>query len=230
MRKPGASRALQLIGRITGGDHEPSSTCGCPRRLQAVSVRGAGRALLARTGPRDVVGKTRRRLAAELITELEGIDRKIKACEKEITVLVEARGSTLLQLHGIGPSRAARLLADVGNTHRLASRDHFASWNGDGALEREVAHAHDGRAVATCHRLQRRVDRGSVQLSEPHRADDHQDGSSTSLFLRTVLADRPSSPLASQSSAALRTVYLPPCTGQKASVSTVNSTRITRIR
>ncbi len=93
------------------------------------------RALLATTRPRDVVGKTRRRLAAELITELEGIDRKIKAGKKEITALVEARGSTLLQLHGIGPSSAARLLADVGSIHRFASRDHFASWNGTAPLD-----------------------------------------------------------------------------------------------
>src|SRR5262252_3187340 len=93
------------------------------------------RALLATTRPRDIVGKTRRRLAAELITELEAIDRKIKACKKEITALVQAQGSTLLQLHGIGPSSAARLLADVGNIRRFASRDHFASWNGTAPLD-----------------------------------------------------------------------------------------------
>jgi transposase len=61
------------------------------------------RALIAATRPRGIVGKTRRRLAAELITELEGIDRKIRTCQKEIQALVEAQGSTLLQLHGIGP-------------------------------------------------------------------------------------------------------------------------------
>ena len=88
------------------------------------------RTLIAAIRPRDIVGKTRRRLAAELITELEGIDRKIRTCQKEIRALVEAQGSTLLQLHGIGPSSAARLLADVGNIHRFTSRDHFASWNG----------------------------------------------------------------------------------------------------
>ena len=93
------------------------------------------RALIATVRPRDIAGKTRRRLAAELITELEGIDRKIKACKKEITVLAEAQGSTLLQLHGIGPSGAARLLADVGNIHRFPSRDHFASWNGTAPLD-----------------------------------------------------------------------------------------------
>jgi transposase len=93
------------------------------------------RTVIAATRPRDVVGKSRRRLAAELITELEGIDRKIRTCQKEIRALVEAQGSTLLQLHGIGPSSAARLLADVGNIHRFTSRDHFASWNGTAPLD-----------------------------------------------------------------------------------------------
>jgi transposase len=88
------------------------------------------RALIATIKPRDLPSKTRRRLAVELITELETTDRKIKALKKELTALVTARGSTLLQLHGIGPSSAARLLADVGDIHRFADRDRFASWNG----------------------------------------------------------------------------------------------------
>ena len=50
-----------------------------------------------------------------LIGELETIDKKIKATEKELKDLVIARGSTLMGLHGIGPCGAARLLADVGD-------------------------------------------------------------------------------------------------------------------
>ncbi len=46
-----------------------------------------------------------------------------------------ARGSTLLELTGIGPSGAARLLADVGDIHRFADRDKFASWNGTAPLD-----------------------------------------------------------------------------------------------
>jgi transposase len=93
------------------------------------------RALIATIKPRDLVGKTRRRLAVELIIELEGIDKKIKAIKKELTKLVEARGSELMTLHGIGPSGAARLLADVGDIHRFADRDKFASWNGTAPLD-----------------------------------------------------------------------------------------------
>ena len=44
--------------------------------------------------------------------------------------LVEATGSNLQDLHGIGPSGAARLIGDVADISRFASRGHFASWNG----------------------------------------------------------------------------------------------------
>jgi transposase len=93
------------------------------------------RALVATIKPRDLPGKTRRRLAVELIGELEAIDRKIKTLKKELIALVEDRGSTLLELNGIGPSGAARLLADVGDIHRFADRNKFASWNGTAPLD-----------------------------------------------------------------------------------------------
>ena len=93
------------------------------------------RALIATLKPRDVVGKTRRRLVVELIGELDGIDRKIKAADKDLKALVVDRGSTLMDLHGVGPSGAARLLADVGDIHRFADRDRFASWNGTAPLD-----------------------------------------------------------------------------------------------
>ena len=43
------------------------------------------RALLATVRPRDVVGRTRRRLAAELITDLATIDRKMTAADTQLT-------------------------------------------------------------------------------------------------------------------------------------------------
>jgi transposase len=93
------------------------------------------RALIATVKPRDPVGKTRRRLVVELIGELEAIDKKIKVADKDLKQLVTARGCTLMALHGIGPAGAARLLADVGDIHRFADRDRFASWNGTAPLD-----------------------------------------------------------------------------------------------
>jgi transposase len=93
------------------------------------------RALLNTVRPRDIVGRTRRQLAAELITELAVIDKKIKTANKQLTELVAAAGSSLLQLNGIGPSGAARLLGDIADISRFASRGHSASWNGTAPIE-----------------------------------------------------------------------------------------------
>jgi transposase len=104
---------------------------GAPKFLSARQAR----ALTAATKPRDIAGKTRRRLAVEMTGELEGTGKKIRAVNKELKELVVARGSTLMDLTGIGPSGAARLLAGAGHIHRFANRDRFASWNGTAPLD-----------------------------------------------------------------------------------------------
>ncbi|GAA2483270.1 IS110 family transposase [Winogradskya humida] len=88
------------------------------------------RALLNTVRPRDVVGKTRRWPACELIHELVTIDKKIKVANAELTELVASTGSRLQELHGIGASGAARLIGDIADVSRFTSRGHFASWNG----------------------------------------------------------------------------------------------------
>jgi transposase len=88
------------------------------------------RPLLASVRPGDLVGNTRRRIAVELTGQLEAIDKKIRTVERDLQALVIARGSTLMDLNGIGPSGAARLLADAGDLHRFADRAKFASWTG----------------------------------------------------------------------------------------------------
>ncbi len=93
------------------------------------------KALLASVRPRDIVGRTRRRLAAELIAELAVIDKRIKTADRELGELIDATGSILRELHGIGPANAARLLGDVGDIARFADRGRFASWNGTDPLD-----------------------------------------------------------------------------------------------
>jgi transposase len=77
------------------------------------------------------VGKTRKRVAAELVADLERLSDRKKAANKELTVLLlRATGTTLTALHGIGPSDAARLLVEVGDVTQFPDRGHFASWTG----------------------------------------------------------------------------------------------------
>jgi len=91
--------------------------------------------LLARVRPRDAVGKTRRRLAAELIADLEQNYTRRKAADKELLALLAQTGTSLLDLHGIGPSGAARLLVEVGDITRFPDRNHFASWTGTAPVD-----------------------------------------------------------------------------------------------
>ncbi|HJQ85911.1 MAG TPA: IS110 family transposase [Propionibacteriaceae bacterium] len=99
-----------------------------------LSARQA-KALLATVRPRDAAGKTRRRVAAELISDLERIYARKKAANKELTELLAATGTSLLELPGIGPSGAARLLVEVGDITRFPNKAHFASWNGTAPID-----------------------------------------------------------------------------------------------
>ena len=85
------------------------------------------KAMLASVRPRDVAGKTRRRIAAEELAELIAVDAKIKKATAELKAMVLARDSRLMDHHGVGPVVAARILADVGDITRFADRNRFAS-------------------------------------------------------------------------------------------------------
>ena len=91
--------------------------------------------MLACVRPRDVAGKTRRRMAAEELADLVAVDAKLNKVNAELNGAVLARGSTLLEVHGIGPAGAARILADVGDVARFADRNRFASWTGTAPLD-----------------------------------------------------------------------------------------------
>ncbi|WP_216843818.1 IS110 family transposase [Phytoactinopolyspora alkaliphila] len=130
------NRLQRLLSELTPGKAKKDITA-----LQAKGI-------LASVRPRDLAGKTRRRLAAEQLTELVAVEKKIKALTKELKEMVIARGSTLMDLPGVGPIVAAKILADVGDVARFADRNRFASWTGTAPLD-----ASSGEQVR--HRLSR---------------------------------------------------------------------------
>ena len=91
--------------------------------------------LLATVRPRDIAGKTRRRIAAEELAELIVVDAKIKRATAELKAVVLARDSRLMDIDGVGAVVAARILADVGDVARFADRNRFASWTGTAPLD-----------------------------------------------------------------------------------------------
>ena len=146
---------------------------GAKKDLSAAQAK----ALLAKVRPRDDAGKTRRRVAAELIADLERIYARRKAADKELRDLVAATGTSLLDLTGIGPSGAARLLVEVADITRFPDRGHFASWNGTAPID-----ASSGDHVR--HRLSRAGNRqinrvlhimATVQLRNPGPGRDYFD-------------------------------------------------------
>jgi len=67
-------------------------------------------------------------------------DARVSAPERrrryaELKSIVLARGSRLMDIHGVGPVVAARVLADVGDVARFADRNRFASWTGTEPLD-----------------------------------------------------------------------------------------------
>ena len=106
-----------------------------PGQAKRDITTGQAKKMLASVRPRDIAGKTRRRIAAEELAELIAVEAKMKKTTAELKAMVLARGSTLMDLHGIGPVVAARILADVGDVARFADRNQFASWTGTAPLD-----------------------------------------------------------------------------------------------
>jgi transposase len=91
--------------------------------------------LLDSVAPTDVAGRVRHQLAAELLAEIVVLDKKMKDSDKTLRKAVAATGTGLLDLYGIGPAGAARILGDVADVARFATRARFASWNGTAPLD-----------------------------------------------------------------------------------------------
>jgi len=79
--------------------------------------------------------RLRRRLASEILRDVRTLDRKIADLNGRIEAEVEASGTTLTGIFGIGPILAARIIGTVGNIARFPSKSHFASYSGTAPVE-----------------------------------------------------------------------------------------------
>jgi transposase len=125
-----ARQRVQTVNRL----HRLLSELIPGQRKRDLSAAQA-KALLAGVRPRDIAGKTRRRMAVEEIADLVALDAKLKKIKAELAAAVRERGSRLMDITGVGPAGAARILADVGDVARFADRNRFASWTGTAPLD-----------------------------------------------------------------------------------------------
>jgi transposase len=117
---------------------------GAKRNLDA----DAAAALLRRLRPAATPARTRRQLAVDLVTDLRALDRRITAVEERLRDAVHQSATTLIELFGVGPILAAKLLGEVGDVRRFATKHRFAAHTGTAPIE-----ASSGEVVR--HRLSR---------------------------------------------------------------------------
>src|SRR5277367_5455830 len=108
--------------------------------------------LLRKIRPRDASSKTLRGLAADLVTEIRHLDRRIAKAAADIKTAVTASGTTLTELCGIGDLTAGKILGRVGTIDRFRSAAAFATYTGTAPID-----VSSGDVVR--HRLSRAGDR-----------------------------------------------------------------------
>jgi len=93
------------------------------------------KALLATVRPRHAAGKARRQLAVDFLDDLVTLDRKTKDINGRLKTAVEAAGTSLTTIKGVGITTAAVVPGEVGDVRRFPSKHHFASHTGTAPLE-----------------------------------------------------------------------------------------------
>ena len=74
-------------------------------------------------------------LAAAYIEDLRRIDAQLRETRKKLDAAVQASGTSLTGLFGVGPVVAAAVIGDVRDVSRFPGRDHFAAYNGTAPIE-----------------------------------------------------------------------------------------------
>ena len=92
-------------------------------------------ALLRTVRPRELLTRTHRQVAADLVAEIRRLDRRITAAGKTIADAVADSATTLTALYGVGDIVAATVLARTGDVRRFPSAAHFASYTGTAPIE-----------------------------------------------------------------------------------------------
>ena len=91
--------------------------------------------ILGQITPPDAVAAARWELAAAFLEDLRRIDAQLRETRKTLATAVQAAGTCLTGLFGVGPVIAAAVIGDVRDVSRFGGRDHFAAYNGTAPIE-----------------------------------------------------------------------------------------------
>jgi transposase len=85
--------------------------------------------------PQGASARLRRRLVSEILRDIRTLERKIANLNKQIEAEVEASGTSLTEIFGMGCILAAKIMGTVGNVRRFPTKAHFASYSGTAPVE-----------------------------------------------------------------------------------------------
>jgi transposase len=117
------NRLHDLLSQLIPGGAKPGLT---------VSI---AKTMLASVRPRDQVGKARKLVALEYVTELVALNGRVKDLKKRITEVLAESPTSLVETRGIGFLLAAKIIAEVGDIRRFPSKHHFASYTGTAPID-----------------------------------------------------------------------------------------------
>jgi transposase len=107
---------------VPGGVAGTLSTSRAARILRGIRVQGSS-------------ARVRRRLASEILRDVRALERKIADLNERIEVEIEASDTSLMEIFGIGPILAAKIIGTVGSVARFPTKAHFASYSGTAPVE-----------------------------------------------------------------------------------------------
>lgn len=91
--------------------------------------------LLSRVRPRDEVGKTRKAVALDQLSDLVTVDRQLKEMQQRLAAVLTAHPSAVESIYGFGVLGSAVALGEVGDVRRFPSKAHFASYTGTAPID-----------------------------------------------------------------------------------------------
>ncbi len=104
---------------------------GAPTALKAHHAA----AMLRKIRPANPVQRTRKQLAWDLVREIRSLDTALESIAERMIDALEARPTRLVDIDGVGPVLAARLIGRCGRASRFATADAFASYAGTAPVE-----------------------------------------------------------------------------------------------
>ena len=123
LRTQAVCRLHRLLCTIVAGGH--------PRRMSADQAERMLAGITADTG----VDATRKQMALELLADVRRLDAEIAVSKRRVMAAVNATGTSLTEIYGVGPVVAGIVIGHVGDVRRFPTRDHFASYNATAPIE-----------------------------------------------------------------------------------------------